>query len=543
MMTTPPLQSSLQNQNGSLSLSSSLWYSQSHASLVPTKRVSVCYSYKGGVSVTCSISKIHNYGTVDYERRPTVKWNVLYKRISLMDNPEFGSASVLNQWENEGKTLTKWELCRVVKELRKYRKHDRALQIYDWINNRPERFRISASDAAIQLDLIARVHGVSSAEGFFLNLVNDLKDKRTYGALLNAYVHSRSREKAESLLDVMRSKRYLIHSLPFNLMMTLYMNLQEYDKVDMLVSEMKEKCIQLDIYTYNIWLSSCGSQGSIEKMEQVFEQMSKDPTIMPNWSTFSTMAAMYIKMELFDKAEECLKKVEGRILGRDRVPFHYLLSLYGSVGNKDEVYRVWNTYKSMFPSIPNLGYHAAISSLVRMDDIEGAGKLYEEWVSVRPSDDSRIGNLLICWYLKKGKFDKVLSFFEHMTKGGGCPNATTWELLSECHIAEKRVSDALSCLKKAFMTSGSKSWKPKPIKLLAFFKLCRDQDNMESAEVLIELLKKSGYDKDEAFASLIGEDELSNRMETVDRTDDIVDNENMDDDDSHVLFNQVESNF
>ena len=83
------------------------------------------------------------------------------------------------------------------------------MQVHDWMNNRPKRFKISASDGVIQLDLIARVHGVSSAEGFFLNLTNDLKDKRTYGALLNAYVHSRSKEKAESLLDIMRSKSYL----------------------------------------------------------------------------------------------------------------------------------------------------------------------------------------------------------------------------------------------------------------------------------------------------------------------------------------------
>lgn len=39
-----------------------------------------------------------------------------------MENPELGSVSVLNQWENEGKNLTKWELSRVVKELRKYRR-------------------------------------------------------------------------------------------------------------------------------------------------------------------------------------------------------------------------------------------------------------------------------------------------------------------------------------------------------------------------------------------------------------------------------------
>lgn len=39
-----------------------------------------------------------------------------------MENLELGSVSVLNQWENEGKNLTKWELSRVVKELRKYRR-------------------------------------------------------------------------------------------------------------------------------------------------------------------------------------------------------------------------------------------------------------------------------------------------------------------------------------------------------------------------------------------------------------------------------------
>jgi len=40
-----------------------------------------------------------------------MKWNVIYKRISMMENLELSSASVLNQWENEDKNLTKWKLC------------------------------------------------------------------------------------------------------------------------------------------------------------------------------------------------------------------------------------------------------------------------------------------------------------------------------------------------------------------------------------------------------------------------------------------------
>ena len=53
-----------------------------------------------------------------------------------MENPDLGSASVLNQWENEGKSLTKWDLCRVVKELRKYKRHDRALEVKEKKRNK-----------------------------------------------------------------------------------------------------------------------------------------------------------------------------------------------------------------------------------------------------------------------------------------------------------------------------------------------------------------------------------------------------------------------
>ena len=76
-----------------------------------------------------------------------------------MENPELGSATLLNDWKKEGRKLIKWELCRVVKELRKYKRYKQALEVYEWMNNKGERFRHSASDAATQLDLIAKRNG------------------------------------------------------------------------------------------------------------------------------------------------------------------------------------------------------------------------------------------------------------------------------------------------------------------------------------------------------------------------------------------------
>ncbi|XP_042509656.1 pentatricopeptide repeat-containing protein At1g02150 [Macadamia integrifolia] len=484
-------------------------------------------------SINCSISQVHSYGTQDYERRPPLKWSSLYRRISLMDNPELGASSVLNQWEEEGRKLTKWELCRVVKELRKFRRYQLALEVYEWISDQGDRFRISSSDSAIQLDLISKVHGISRAEDYFSGLPNALKDKRAYGALLNAYAQAKMKEKAEYMMEEMKNRGYAVHALPFNVMMTLYMNLGEFEKVSSMITEMVAKNVALDIYSYNIWLTYCGAMGSVEEMEEVFTRMNLDSTVNPNWTTYSTMATMYMKMGQLKKAEDCLKKVESKITGRDRMPYHYLLSLYSSIGKKEEIYRVWDIYKSSFPTIPNLGYHAVIASLVRLDDIQGAEKIYEEWQLVRSTWDPRICNLLMGWYIKEGLVEKAESFFNHVIEVGKA-NSSTWEILAEGRISQNRISEALSCMKEATSAEGAKSWRPKPRNVSAFFSLCEVEGDMKSREGLMDVLRQVGWLEDEAYMSEVNSSDgagvghkLSVKSSTIDA------------DDADLLLNQL----
>ncbi|PIN06223.1 hypothetical protein CDL12_21227 [Handroanthus impetiginosus] len=407
------------------------------------------------------------------------------------------------------------------------------------MNNRAERYRITTSDTAIQLDLIAKVHGISNAEQFLLHLPDGLKDRRIYGSLLNAYVRAKMREKAESHMDKMRKRGYASHALPFNVMMTLYMNLKDHEKVESLISEMKEKNIALDIYTYNIWLSSRGSQGSVKKMEQVFEQMQLDTTINPNWTTFSTMAAMYVRLGHVEKAEDSLRKVESRITNRDRMPYHYLVSLYGSAGNREEVYRVWNLYKSSFVNIPNLGYHTVISALVRVDDIEGAERIYDEWLSLKSFYDPRVGNLLFGSYVRKGLSQKAETFFDQMIEAGGKPNSMTWEILAENHIQNMRISEALSCLQNAASAIGSKSWKPKPSNVTKILKISEQQGDTTIKDNLIDVLRQVGCLDDVRYmryVSIPGVETPTSSVSTVEDRED----SNGDDDGEDILLNQLQ---
>ncbi|KAL3613655.1 hypothetical protein CASFOL_041729 [Castilleja foliolosa] len=361
--------------------------------------------------------------------------------------------------------------------------------VYEWMNNRPERFRTTTSDTAIQLDLISNVHGISTAYQYFQKLLDNLKDNRIYGSLLNVYVQAKMREKAETLMDKM--------------MMALYKDLKDQEKIESLISEMTEKKVSLDLYTYNIWLTSRGSQGSLEKMEEVFQLMELNKSINPNWSTFSTMASMYVKSGQIKKADDCLKIIEGRLKSRDRLPYHYLISLYGSTGNTEEVYRIWKIYKASFVNIPNLGYHAVISALVRADDINGAEKIYDEWLSVKSIYDPRVGNLILSFYVRNGLSEKAESFFEQMIGIGGKPNSMTWEIMSEDHIRNMRVSEALSCLKSAVSVEGQKNWKPKPVNVCSILKTVEERGDVVSKEALLGILRQADCYDDAAYMTYI----------------------------------------
>lgn len=439
------------------------------------------------LSISCINSGIRSNPLSEYERRTPIKWNSIYEKILTVEKLKLGVGTALKELEKDGFQLRKRDLIRVAMELRKFRRYKKALQVYEWMDVRYERYMFSVSDAAIQLGLIAKVRGVLDAEDFFLELPDTLKCMETCGALLYAYVQAKMKNKAESLFETMRRNGYLFTSLQFRNMMALYRDLGEYDKVESLFVEMKQIGIRLKLLSsYNIWLST---QGSVEKMEEIYEELNASEFVDPDWTTYGTMATLYIKMGLYEKAKECLRKGESTITGRNHVDYNYLISLHATIGIKEEVYRAWKVYKSNFPSIPNTGYYSMILSLIRIRDIEGAEKIYEEWVSSKSSYDARITNLLMRGYVKEGNLNKAESLAEAREK----LNPSLWMILADAHIKEKRISKALSCLKNALAIPSSKSWKPKANIISAFFALCDEEGDTARREVLAGLLRQSGF--------------------------------------------------
>ena len=97
---------------------------------------------------------------------------------------------------------------------------------------------ISPGDVAVRSDLIHIVHGLEGAKNYFNAMSVKLKTYNVHCSLLRGYVRENSIDKAEAVMQEMRNMDVRESSFPYNMLISLYTQNGEYDKIDMLIGEM-----------------------------------------------------------------------------------------------------------------------------------------------------------------------------------------------------------------------------------------------------------------------------------------------------------------
>ncbi|XP_008790994.1 pentatricopeptide repeat-containing protein At4g02820, mitochondrial [Phoenix dactylifera] len=424
--------------------------------------------------------------------------DTLGRRLLSLIYPKRSAVVVLRKWAEEGKRVQKYQLNRVVRELRKYKRFKHALEICEWMTTQPD-IKLLPGDYAVHLDLVAKVRGLASAEKFFEDLPERMKGQSTCTALLHTYVQSELSNKAESLMEEMSIHGLLRCPLPYNHMLTLYISKGELDKVPKLVKELKRNT-KPDVVTYNLWLSACAKKDDVMGAEEVLREMEKEK-ITTDWITYSMLATIYIKAVCSEKAKEALVEMEKRASRKERAAYCSLISLHASLSDKENVYRIWNKIKSTFRKMSDVEYKCILSSLTKLGDIEEAESIYSEWESVSGTRDSRVPNILLGYYIKNDMMDKAENFHEHTVQTGVKPSYTTWELLAWSYLSKKRIDKVLHCLKNAF--SILEKWEPNVGIIRAVFSKLEMMGDVEGAEQFLVMLRDVGYVTTEIYNSLL----------------------------------------
>ncbi|KAL6968644.1 hypothetical protein U1Q18_034444 [Sarracenia purpurea var. burkii] len=370
----------------------------------------------------------------------------------------------------------------------------------EWMEMRD--FNFSFGDYAMRLDLISKVRGVSAAENYFSNLSQSSKNKFTYGALLNCYCKEKLIDKALGLFKKMDEMNLALTSLTYNNLMSLHMRLGQPEKVPPLIQEMRQRDISLSTFSYNILMHSFSCLNDIEGVERVFGEIKENEKLC-DWTTYSNLAAAYVKAGIHDKADSALKNVEKVMGPRNRLAYHYMISLYAGASNLGEVHRVWSSLKSSFPTTNSMSYLVMLEALAKLNDIDGIKICFEEWESNCSSYDMRLANVCIKAYLKNDMVTEAELVRDRAIKRSKGPFSWAWEMFTMFFLKQNQMDSALKCMEEAIYAVKDTEWHPKPEninKLLNYFK---EEKDVDGAEELCKMLKKVNCLDSKTYNSLI----------------------------------------
>ncbi|KAL3616483.1 hypothetical protein CASFOL_039873 [Castilleja foliolosa] len=447
-------------------------------------------------SFRTSIFRVASYST---QTRSTPS-DSLYRRLQICHEQRASLTPVLDKWIVEGQPVDYEQLKSYIIKFRKIGRFKSALEISTWISEM-KCFDAKPGHIGIHLDLISKVRGLKQAEHYFNSLDKSLLVYPVYGALLNCYADTKALEKAEAVMDKIRDLNSR-SNLDYNTMLSLYSRTNNHAKLQSLIQEMENKGIVFDEFTYNIRLNAYATSCNIAKMEMLVMKMEADPEVTISSITYITAAKGYLKAGLREKALSALKKAELLIRNHERqTTYGVLITVYAAMREKENVYRLWDLLlKKVGGKTYYRNYSCMLTSLEKLDDLEGVGKIYSEWEEKNNNKnnnsnssyfDIRISNLVISAYCKKGLVREAEGVLGRVLGNGKEATASTWSHMALGYCVNSEMEKAVEMTKKAFRASFPE-WKPDVKTVAACLEYLKKEGDGNGIREILMLLEKCG---------------------------------------------------
>ncbi|KAL4328016.1 hypothetical protein AHAS_Ahas13G0157900 [Arachis hypogaea] len=322
--------------------------------------------------------------------------------------------------------------------------------VLEWMGDE-RKHHLTSGDIAVRLDLIAKVHGLGPADKYFNCISDSVKDFK------------------------------------------LYVRVSEYDKFDSLMREMLSKDMY-DSVSLNTRLNAYAVVKDLDGLESLLLRMEADPKATIDWITYSIAAKAYIQAGQHEKAYAMLRKSEDLIEPkRRRAAYGSLLTMYGSMGKKEDVYRIWDMCKRLNRPC-NANYISMLTALARLNDVDGAERIFEEWESGNTCFDIRIPNVMMSAYCKNGLVEKAEAFIDRLSKSRNELGGSIWDRLAHGYYRNNDMDNAIQTMKKAILGGQPGStWKPYRFTLATCIDYLKDKGDLEGASEILRLCLERGY--------------------------------------------------
>lgn len=364
-------------------------------------------------------------------------------------------------------------------------------------------FQMSTKDHLFRMELIIKVHNLEEAEEYFTSLTGRASQKAVCLPLLRCYVRERAIDKAEAFMKKLGALGLIVSCHPCNEMMKLYMATSQYNKVLLVIQQMKQNKIPRNVLSYNLWMNASGEIYGVSAAEMVYKEMLGDRNVEVGWSSLSTLANIYMNEGLSNKALLVLRSAEKKLSTCNRLGYFFLMTLYASLNNKQGVIRLWDASKAVSGRITCANYMCVLSSLVKLGDLVEARRIFMEWESNCFHYDIRVSNILLGAYMRNRLIKEAESLHLHTLRRGGCPNYKTWEILMEGWVSCGNMDKAIDAMKKGFAMLRHCAWRPSEGILLAIAEYYEKEGNFEDANQFITVIHHLGLGSLPVYKSLL----------------------------------------
>ncbi|KAK8568330.1 hypothetical protein V6N13_106253 [Hibiscus sabdariffa] len=303
----------------------------------------------------------------------------LKSRIFRLRLPKRSATTVIEKWVGEGNRVSISDLRQISKDLRKFQRFKHALEISEWMVSHEE-YKLSDTDYAIRIDLMTKVFGVDAAERYFEDLPPTAKTSETYTALLHCYAAAKLTEKAEELFERIKGSNLSFSALPYNEIMTLYMSVGQVEKVSSVVEELKRHKVAPDIFTYNLWISSCAAALNIDQVQRVLDEMRCDSGCNEDWQRYINLVNVYVTASRLASTNSSSPiEIEIGITQREWITYDFLVMLYAGLGNKDKIDQIWKSLRMTKQKMTSRNYICILSSYLILGQMKEVGEVFHQW--------------------------------------------------------------------------------------------------------------------------------------------------------------------
>lgn len=285
------------------------------------------------------------------------------------------------------------------------------MQVSEWMVTHKE-YDLLENDYVVRIELMTNVFGVDAAERYFEGLPAVAKTSETYTALLHCYAGAKLTDRAEDLFERMLDSGLSFSALTYNEMMTLYMSVGLVEKVPSVVGELKRRNVAPDIFTYNLWISSCAATLNMNEVRRILDEMSHESRSKEEWERYRNLANVYITSgQLVTSQHGGLVEADKRVTQREWITYDFLIILYASMGNKEKVDQIWRSLKMTKEKMTGRNYVCVLSSFLILGHLNEVGNILSQWKqSATPNFDLPACDRLMDSFKEIGLIERAKEF-------------------------------------------------------------------------------------------------------------------------------------